>query len=70
MWETNYKFQNEKKNSAREVGFHLSQTEKVMCCRQEKSYGGELVSQIFIILGYLNLSLYVLPVVLGLAVLY
>ena len=35
----------------------------MMCCRQEKSYGGELVMQIFIILGYLNFSFSVVPVV-------
>ena len=34
-----------------------------MYCRQEKSYGGELVTQIFMILGYLNFSFSVLPVV-------
>ena len=28
-----------------------------MYCRQEKSYGGELVTQIFIILGYLNFNI-------------
>ena len=32
----------------------VSQTEEVMYCRQEKSYGAELVTQIFMILGYLN----------------
>ena len=31
--------------------------------RQEKSYRGELVSQIFMILEYLNFSISVLPVV-------
>ena len=34
-----------------------------MYSRQEKSYGGELVTQIFMILGYLNFSFSVLPVV-------
>ena len=34
-----------------------------MYCRQEKSYGGELVTQIFMSLGYLNFSISVLPVV-------
>ena len=38
------------------------QTEEVMYCRQEKSYGGELVMQIFMILGYLNFSFSVPPV--------
>ena len=39
-----------------EVGFHVvSQTEEVMYCREEKSCGGELVTQIFMILGYFNL---------------
>ena len=32
-------------------------------CRQEKSYGGELVTQIFMIIRYLNFSISVLPVV-------
>ena len=41
----------------------MSQTEEDMYCRQEKSYGGELVTQIFIILGYFNFSISVLPVV-------
>ena len=30
-----YSIQNEKINSTREVGFHLSQTEEEMYCRQE-----------------------------------
>ena len=34
-----------------------------MYCRQEKSNGGELVTQIFVSLGYLNFSISVLPVV-------
>ena len=34
----------------------MSQTEEEMYCRQEKSYGGELVTQIFMNLGYLNFS--------------
>ena len=33
-----------------------------MYYRQEKSYGGELVTQIFMILGYLSFSISVLPV--------
>ena len=41
----------------------MSQTEEEMYCRQEKSYGGELVMQIFMNLGYLNFSISVLPVV-------
>ena len=41
----------------------VSQTEEHMYCRQEKSYGGELVTQIFMIFGYLNFSISVLPVV-------
>ena len=41
----------------------MSQTEEEMYCRQVKSYGGELVTQIFMILGYLNFSISVLPVV-------
>ena len=41
----------------------VSQTEEVMYSRQEKSYGGELVTQIFMILGYLNFSFSVLPLV-------
>ena len=41
----------------KKVGFHIvSQNEEVMYCSQEKSYGGELVTQIFMILGYLNLK--------------
>ena len=35
----------------------MSQTEEEMYCRQEKSYGGELVTQIFMIIGYLNFSI-------------
>ena len=42
----------------------MSQTEEEMYCRQEKSYGGELAMQIFLILGYLNFSISGLPVVL------
>ena len=34
-----------------------------MYCRQEKSYGGELVTRIIMSLGYLNFSFSVLPVV-------
>ena len=41
----------------------MSQTEEEMYCRQETSYGGDLVTQIFMILGYLNFSVNVLPVV-------
>ena len=41
----------------------MSQTEEEMYCRQEKSYGGELVTQIFMSLGYLNFTISVLPVV-------
>ena len=41
----------------------MSQTEEEMYCRQEKSYGDELVTQIFMNLGYLNFSISVLPVV-------
>ena len=41
----------------------MSQTEEEMYCRQEKSKGGELVTQIFMNLGYLNFSISVLPVV-------
>ena len=41
----------------------MSQTEEEMYCRHEKSYGCELVMQIFINLGYLNFSISVLPVV-------
>ena len=41
----------------------VSQTEEEMYCRQEKSYGGELVTQIFMILRYLNFSISILPVV-------
>ena len=41
----------------------VSQTEEVMYCRQEKSYGGELVTQIFMILGFLHFSFNVPPVV-------
>ena len=45
------------KTIALEVGFHVvSQTEDVMYCREEKSCGGELVTQIFMILGYFNFS--------------
>ena len=40
----------------------VSQTEEVMYCRQEKSKRNELVMQIFMILGYLNFSFSVLPV--------
>ena len=40
-----------------------SQIEEVMYCRQAKSYGGELVMQIFMILGYLNFSFSFPPVV-------
>ena len=35
----------------------MSQTEEEMYCRQEKSYGGELVTQIFMILGYINFNI-------------
>ena len=38
----------------------MSQTEEEMYCRREKSYGGELVTQIFMNLGYLNFSISVL----------
>ena len=38
------------------------QTREVMYCTQEKSYGGELVTQIFMILGYLSFSFSVPPV--------
>ena len=41
----------------------MSETEEEMYCRQEKSYEGELVTQIFMNLGYLNFSISVLPVV-------
>ena len=41
----------------------MSQTEEEMYCRQEKSYGSELVTQIFMNLGYLNFSFSVRPVV-------
>ena len=41
----------------------MFQTDEGMYCRQEKSYGGELVTQIFMILGYLNFVISVLPVV-------
>ena len=41
----------------------VSQTEEEMYYKQEKSYGVELVTQIFMILGYLNLIISVLPVV-------
>ena len=41
----------------------MSQTEEEIYCRQEKSYGVELVTQIFMNLGYLNFSISVLPVV-------
>ena len=41
----------------------MSQTEEEMYCRQEKSYGGELVTQIFMNFGYLNFSISVPPVV-------
>ena len=41
----------------------MFQTEEEMYCRQEKSYGGELVMQIFMNLEYLNYSISVLPVV-------
>ena len=41
----------------------VSQTEEEMYCMQEKSYGGELVMQIFMILGNLNFSISVLLVV-------
>ena len=34
-----------------------------MYCKQEKSYGGEFVTQIFMVLGYLNFSISVLPAV-------
>ena len=58
-----YSFQNEKNfHWGSRISF-VSQTEEVMYCRQEKSYGGELVTQIFMILGYLNFSFSVLPVV-------
>ena len=56
-----YSFQNEKINSTREVGFHLSLKLKKKCIVGNKR--GELVTQIFIILGYLNFSISVLPVV-------
>ena len=58
-----YYFQNRIINSTREVAFRLSQTEEEMYCRQEKSYEGELVTQIFMILGYLNFSISGIPVV-------
>ena len=41
----------------------VSKTEEEMYCRQEKSYGGEYVMQIFMTLGYFNFSISVLPVV-------
>ena len=41
----------------------MSQTEEEMYCRQEKSYGGEFATQIFMNLEYLNFSISVLPVV-------
>ena len=41
----------------------MSQIEEEMYCRQEKSYGGELVTQIFMILGYSNFNIIVLLVV-------
>ena len=40
----------------------VPQTAEVMFCRQEKSYRGELVTQIFMNLGYLNFSFSVPPV--------
>ena len=45
-----YSFKNEKKNSTREVGFHLSLKLKKRCIVGKKSYEGELVKQIFMIL--------------------
>ena len=56
------KMKNKKFHYTSRISF-VSQTEEVMYCRQEKSYGGELVMQIFMILGYLNFSFSVLPVV-------
>ena len=50
-------------NSIREVGFHLCLKLKKRCIVGKKSYGGELVTQIFMNLGYLNFSISVLPVV-------
>ena len=41
----------------------MSQTEEEIYCRQEKSYVSELETQIFMILGYINFSISVLPVV-------
>ena len=41
----------------------MSQTEEEMYCSQEKSYGGELVTEIFMILGCLNFNISVLLVV-------
>ena len=41
----------------------MTQTEEEMYCRQEKSYEGELVTQIFKILGYLKFSISGVPVV-------
>ena len=58
-----YSFQNEKKFHLRSRISFVSQTEEEKYCGQEKSYGGELVIQIFMILGYLNFSISVLPVV-------
>ena len=58
-----YIFQNEKKFHLKSRISFVSQTEEEMCCRQQKSYGGELVTQIFMILGYYNFSIRVLPVV-------
>ena len=46
-----------KKNPLEKLDFIIvSQTEEVMYYRQENNYGGELVTQIFMILGYLNFS--------------
>ena len=41
----------------------VSQNEEVRYSRQEKSYKSELVTQIFMILGYLNFTFSVVPVV-------
>ena len=62
--ENYYSFQNEKNNSTREVGFHLSLKLKKRCIvgnkrATEVSY---IVMQIFMILGYLNFSISVLPI--------
>ena len=41
----------------------MSQTEEEMYCKQEKSYGGEVVMQIFMVLVYINFSISGHPVV-------